>query len=128
MTARRNSIAYLALLALSLQILAGFGHSHPLKSQPLRFAATSVIGVADLKCRTFLPSRTSLPCPPPRHNEAECAVCATLAQARNAILPVASSVPTPWGAVVRLHGVRLSNANPASRFFAFEARGPPRQV
>ncbi|MFN3657109.1 MAG: DUF2946 domain-containing protein [Pseudolabrys sp.] len=113
---KRQALAgRLALLALALQLVLGFGHHpHDLAAGPLApVAAAHPDGGA------------AGPAAPEHDDERSCAICAVvhLAGTAFAVAPPALPLPTTFRAVQFAIAAPGSHATPSSR--AFHARAPP---
>lgn len=113
---RRAEFAILALLALGVQLVTAFGHTHQsgIGHQAAALAPCAIVPPADTH-----------PSPAPHDHEPGCATCLALGVAGSLILPDVPRVIRPPLA----RGLALSQFNrirvPVFQTAAFEARGPP---
>jgi hypothetical protein len=115
-------MAWLAVFALTCQLLLAFGHVHLGKSGGISdgFAAAADIGSA--------PADMPSPAPQKKPNglaDVFCPVCASISLASTLVTPTSPSVVPPIAAAQHLRW-RLVAIDPASYdHLLFDARGPP---
>lgn len=115
---RRNDLGCLALLALAMQLVLSFGHTHAPRAPDANLA---------LACRTFFNPPADQGCPPLKKHD-DCALCWTVAAAGTLVLPdpPALVVPNSSSESRLLEGSRALALEIAAA--AFDARGPPLSV
>jgi hypothetical protein len=114
---RQKLTAWLALIAVTLQLVLSFGHVHPHDKGTASNAAVA----------TSEGRQPSLPTPVDGHDDddAQCAICWSMALARSVLLaqpqPILPPIQAGTAIAVPLAAAGLIYACPAS----FQARGPP---
>ena len=116
-TNRRWS-TYLALAAMTLQLVLSFGHLHLEKLG----SGSAIAGVTAFKA----PSSQQNPVQHPA-NEADdyCAICATIHLASSSFLPHASLFPVPFASRTIEHFSHFTFISVSPQRAAFQSRGPP---
>src|SRR5262249_30921414 len=112
-----RSGAWLALVAMALQLALTFGHLH------LRVASAASAQLA-AKAVVTLPDGSSLPTKPRRVNEI-CAICPLTKMAAATALAAAVSLLLPAFFASTLFTPRVEHEPAASPPLHFQARGPP---
>jgi hypothetical protein len=115
---KRRSASWLALAAMTLQLILSFGHLH------LDLAAS------DAQAATVAPTKTAaVPTTPAQHptNDSDdyCAICATIHLASSSFLPDAPQLPVPFVSQTIEHFSDVVVVFVTPRRTAFQSRAPP---
>jgi len=120
----RQGGSRLALLALLLQLVLSFGHSHPLADPAASVVAGSVATAASVAA--FHPAAPDQPAPSPDdHDDDGCAICATLAMLHSVLAAVPPALPLPLAGLAIERSAEPAPTIVARSAAAFQPRAPP---
>jgi len=112
--ARARGDCVLALMALALQLVVAFGHSHPFHLRaPAGIAGAAAVAGADLSAAAAAVA------------EDDCAICATLNLARNADKAAPPALAQPVFVALALSAPPAPDMIPARRRHGAQSRAPP---
>ena len=115
----RRGGSRLALLALLLQLVLSFGHSHPL-TEPASSVATAASVAA------VHPAAPDQPAPSPDDHDGDgCAICATLAMLHSVLAAVPPALPLPLAGPAIARSAEPAPTIAARSAAAFQPRAPP---
>lgn len=121
---RRQSLGFVALLALALQAALAFGHTHAHS-----YAVSDAEGLAQ-RAVTYGMCRAvaERPCPPqvPHDDHAKCPICWSMSQASSTVLAVPPAMPLRHPKVVMLAPAPTAAPVRGVLSVHFQARAPPR--
>jgi hypothetical protein len=120
---RRQTLGFLALVALAAQALVAFAHTHVHGAPSVRAESLAKRAITYRMCRLG----SERPCPPPaRHDDhAKCPICWSMSLAASAVLQAPPALPSPQVPVRTLSSARTVALMHAGGSVHFQPRAPP---
>lgn len=123
---RRQTLGFLALLAVAMQGLLAFAHTHVHSPAALRSASLATRAITYGMCR----ADAERPCPPParKDDHAGCSLCLAMSLGAAAVLQSPPTLPFAHQPMDLRAPVLATARTQGGESFHFQARAPPRVI